>query len=37
MTPSAAAKIVSEQTGCSMAQVAPAWLRDRPVPVIPID
>jgi aryl-alcohol dehydrogenase-like predicted oxidoreductase len=32
----AAVKIVSEQTGCSMAQVALAWLRYRPVPVIPI-
>ena len=32
----AAVKIVSEQTGCSMAQVALAWLRHRPVPVIPI-
>jgi aryl-alcohol dehydrogenase-like predicted oxidoreductase len=32
----AAATIVSEQTGCSMAQVALAWLRYRPVPVIPI-
>lgn len=31
-----AVKIVSEQTGCSMAQVALAWLRYRPVPVIPI-
>ena len=30
----AAVKIVSEQTGCSMAQVALAWLRYRPVPVI---
>jgi len=32
----AAVKIVSEQTGCSMAQVALARLRYRPVPVIPI-
>ena len=32
----AAVEIVSEQTGCSMAQVALAWLRYRPVPVIPI-
>jgi aryl-alcohol dehydrogenase-like predicted oxidoreductase len=32
----AAVKIVSDQTGCSMAQVALAWLRYRPVPVIPI-
>ena len=32
----AAVKIVSEQTGCSMVQVALAWLRHRPVPVIPI-
>ena len=32
----AAVRIVSEQTGCSMAQVALAWLRYRPVPVIPI-
>lgn len=32
----AAVKIVSGQTGCSMAQVALAWLRYRPVPVIPI-
>ena len=32
----AAVKIVSEQTGCSMAQVALAWLRYGPVPVIPI-
>jgi aryl-alcohol dehydrogenase-like predicted oxidoreductase len=32
----AAVKIVSKQTGCSMAQVALAWLRYRPVPVIPI-
>jgi len=32
----AAVKIVSEQTGRSMAQVALAWLRYRPVPVIPI-
>ena len=32
----AAVKIVSEQTGCSIAQVALAWLRYRPVPVIPI-
>jgi aryl-alcohol dehydrogenase-like predicted oxidoreductase len=32
----AAVKIVSEQTGCSMAQVALAWLRYRPVRVIPI-
>jgi len=32
----AAVKIVSEQTVCSMAQVALAWLRYRPVRVIPI-
>jgi len=32
----AAVKIVSEQTGRSMAQVALAWLRYGPVPVIPI-
>lgn len=32
----AAVKIVSEQTGCSMAQVALAWLRYRPLRVIPI-
>jgi aryl-alcohol dehydrogenase-like predicted oxidoreductase len=32
----AALKAVSEQTGRSMAQVALAWLRYRPVPVIPI-
>jgi aryl-alcohol dehydrogenase-like predicted oxidoreductase len=32
----AAVRIVSEQTGRSMAQVALAWLRYRPVPVIPI-
>ena len=32
----AAVKIVSDQTGRSMAQVALAWLRYRPVPVIPI-
>jgi aryl-alcohol dehydrogenase-like predicted oxidoreductase len=31
-----AVKAVSEQTGRSMAQVALAWLRYRPVPVIPI-
>lgn len=31
-----AVKSVSEQTGCSMAQVALAWLRHRTVPVIPI-
>jgi aryl-alcohol dehydrogenase-like predicted oxidoreductase len=31
-----AVKIVSEQLGRSMAQVALAWLRYRPVPVIPI-
>jgi aryl-alcohol dehydrogenase-like predicted oxidoreductase len=31
-----ALKEVSEQVGCSMAQVALAWLRYRPVPVIPI-
>src|SRR6202162_1501510 len=31
-----AVKAVSEQTGHSMAQVALAWLRHRPVPVIPI-
>jgi aryl-alcohol dehydrogenase-like predicted oxidoreductase len=32
----AAVKAVSEQTGRDMAQVALAWLRYRPVPVIPI-
>ena len=32
----AAVKAVSDQTGRSMAQVALAWLRCRPVPVIPI-
>jgi aryl-alcohol dehydrogenase-like predicted oxidoreductase len=32
----AAVKAVSEQTGRDMAQVALAWLRHRPVPVIPI-
>lgn len=32
----AAVKAVAEQTGRSMAQVALAWLRYRPVPVIPI-
>jgi len=32
----AAVKIVSDQTNQSMAQVALAWLRYRPVPVIPI-
>jgi aryl-alcohol dehydrogenase-like predicted oxidoreductase len=32
----AAAKTVSGQNGRSMAQVALAWLRYRPVPVIPI-
>jgi aryl-alcohol dehydrogenase-like predicted oxidoreductase len=32
----AAVKAVSEQTGHGMAQVALAWLRYRPVPVIPI-
>jgi aryl-alcohol dehydrogenase-like predicted oxidoreductase len=32
----AAVKTVSDETGCSMAQVALAWLRYRPVPVIPI-
>jgi aryl-alcohol dehydrogenase-like predicted oxidoreductase len=31
-----AVKTVSEQSGRSMAQVALAWLRTRPVPVIPI-
>ena len=31
-----ALKSVSEQLGHSMAQVALAWLRHRPVPVIPI-
>jgi aryl-alcohol dehydrogenase-like predicted oxidoreductase len=31
-----AIKAVSDQTGRSMAQVALAWLRYRPVPVIPI-
>jgi aryl-alcohol dehydrogenase-like predicted oxidoreductase len=32
----AAVKSVSDETGRSMAQVALAWLRYRPVPVIPI-
>jgi aryl-alcohol dehydrogenase-like predicted oxidoreductase len=32
----AAMKSASAETGCSMAQVALAWLRTRPVPVIPI-
>ena len=32
----AAVKNVSDQTGRSMAQIALAWLRYRPVPVIPI-
>ncbi len=32
----AALKTVSDQIGCSMAQAALAWLRYRPVPVIPI-
>ncbi len=32
----AAVKTVSDETGRSMAQVALAWLRYRPVPVIPI-
>jgi aryl-alcohol dehydrogenase-like predicted oxidoreductase len=32
----AAVKTVADQTGRSMAQVALAWLRHRPVPVIPI-
>jgi aryl-alcohol dehydrogenase-like predicted oxidoreductase len=32
----AAVKVVSEETGRGMAQVALAWLRYRPVPVIPI-
>ena len=32
----AAVKKVSDQVGCSMAQVALAWLRHRPVSVIPI-
>jgi aryl-alcohol dehydrogenase-like predicted oxidoreductase len=32
----AALKAVAEQTGRSLAQVALAWLRHRPVPVIPI-
>jgi aryl-alcohol dehydrogenase-like predicted oxidoreductase len=32
----AAVKTVSDETGSSMAQVALAWLRYRPVPVIPI-
>src|SRR6266481_3996309 len=32
----AAVKAVSDQTGLGMAQVALAWLRYRPVPVIPI-
>jgi len=32
----AAVKTVSDETGRSMAQIALAWLRNRPVPVIPI-
>jgi aryl-alcohol dehydrogenase-like predicted oxidoreductase len=32
----AAVKKVADETGCSTAQVALAWLRSRPVPVIPI-
>lgn len=32
----AAVKAVADEVGCSMAQVALAWLRYRPVPVIPI-
>jgi aryl-alcohol dehydrogenase-like predicted oxidoreductase len=32
----AAVKSVSDETGRSMAQVALAWLRYRPIPVIPI-
>ena len=32
----AAVKSVSDETGRSMAQVALAWLRYRPVPIIPI-
>jgi aryl-alcohol dehydrogenase-like predicted oxidoreductase len=32
----AAVKAVANETGCSMAQVALAWLRHRSVPVIPI-
>lgn len=32
----AAVKTVSDQVGRSMAQVALAWLRSRPVPVIPL-
>jgi len=32
----AAVKTVSDETGRSLAQVALAWLRYRPVPVIPI-
>jgi diketogulonate reductase-like aldo/keto reductase len=32
----AALKTVSDEIGCSMAQVALAWLRYRPVPVMPI-
>src|SRR4029450_8953229 len=32
----AAVKAVADETGRSMAQVALAWLRYRPVPVIPI-
>lgn len=32
----AAVKSVSDEVGRSMAQVALAWLRNRPVPVIPI-
>jgi len=31
-----AVKTVADQTGHSMAQVALAWLRSRPVPIIPI-
>jgi len=32
----AAVKAVSDETGRSMAQIALAWLRYRPVPVIPV-
>jgi len=32
----AAVKTVADEIGCSLAQVALAWLRSRPVPVIPI-
>src|SRR5262249_24691706 len=32
----AAVKVVADETGRSMAQVAFAWLRHRPVPLVPI-